>query len=150
MYVVLLYYSKKNNILYFYHYIRILSTANYSFLVSFKCMGFKENLKSELIYTGILVKELAAQTGISKHTLDNYLNTHNSLPNAEAAVKIARALGVTVEYLVTGQEKRQERTVVSLPPETRLLVDLVEKLSSKNRRLAIKLVRVLREQEEEE
>jgi transcriptional regulator with XRE-family HTH domain len=111
-------------------------------------MGFKENLKSELIYTGMLVKELSVQTGISKHTLDNYLNTHNSLPNAEAAVKIARALGVTVEYLVTGQEKRQERTLASLTPELRLLVDIAEKLSPKNRKLAIKLIKAVREQQE--
>ena len=111
-------------------------------------MGFKENLKSELIYTGMLVKELSAKTGISKHTLDNYLNTHNSLPNAEGAVKIARALGVTVEYLITGQEKQRERTLVSLPPDLRLLVDIAEKLSSKNRQLAIKLVRVLQDQED--
>jgi transcriptional regulator with XRE-family HTH domain len=113
-------------------------------------MGFKENLKSELIYTGMLVKELSSETGISKHTLDNYLNTHNALPNAEAAVKIAHALGVTVEYLVTGQEKQRERTVVSLSPELRLLVDIAEKLSPKSRRLAIKLLRALREQEEGE
>ena len=75
-------------------------------------MGFKENLKSELIYTGILVKELSIKTGIKKHTLDNYLNTHNSLPNAEAAVKIA------------------------------------DKLSPKNLRLAIKMVKVLKDEEE--
>jgi transcriptional regulator with XRE-family HTH domain len=111
-------------------------------------MGFKENLKSELIYTGMLVKELAVQTGISKHTLDNYLNTHNSLPNAEAAVKIARVLGVTVEYLVTGRKKQQERTLSSLSTELRLLVDIAEKLSPKNRNLAIKLIKAVREQQE--
>ena len=111
-------------------------------------MGFKENLKSELTYTGMLVKELSAQTGISKHTLDNYLNTHNSLPNAEGAVKIARALGVTVEYLVTGQENRRERPVEALPPDLRLLVGLAENLSRKNRRLAIKLINVLQESED--
>ena len=111
-------------------------------------MGFKENLKSELVYTGMLVKELSVITGIKKHTLDNYLNTHNSIPNAEAAVKIARALGVTVEYLVTGQEKRQERTIVSLAPELRLLLEIAEKLSQKNRKLAVKLIRAIREQQE--
>jgi transcriptional regulator with XRE-family HTH domain len=111
-------------------------------------MGFKENLKSELTYTGTLVKELSVQTGISKHTLDNYLNTHNSLPNAEAAVKIARALGVTVEYLVTGQKRQQERTLSSLPVELRLLVDNAEKLSPKNRKLAVKLVKAIGEQQE--
>ena len=111
-------------------------------------MGFKENLKSELIYSGILVKELSAITGIKKHTLDNYLNTHNALPNVENAVKIARALGVSVECLVTGAEGKAGRTQPPLPPDMRLLVDTANKLSPKYRRLAIKLVETLKEQEE--
>ena len=123
---------------------------NYSYLVNLKFMGFKENLKSELIYSGILVKELAAKTGIKKHTLDNYLNTHNSIPNAVAAVKIANALGVSVEYLVTGVDGKSKRTQPPLTPDMRLLVDIAEKLSPKNRRLAIKLVKVLKEQEDGE
>ena len=116
-------------------------------------MGFKENLKSELVYTGMLVKELSAKTGIKKHTLDNYLNTHNSIPNAESAVKIARALGVSVEYLVTGTEKKPEKRPLPpplappLPPDIQQLVDMTEKLNRKNRRLAIKLVKALQEQE---
>ena len=113
-------------------------------------MGFKENLKSELIYTGILVKELSATTGIKKHTLDNYLNTHNSLPNAEAAVKIARALGVSVEYLVTGTDQKLGKRQSPLPPDIWLLVNIANKLTPKNLRLAIKLVKVLKEQEDEQ
>ena len=69
-------------------------------------MGFKENLKSELEYKGLLVKELAHKAGIKKQTLDNYLSTHNSIPNAEMAVKIAKALDTSVEFLITGE--RQE------------------------------------------
>jgi transcriptional regulator with XRE-family HTH domain len=111
-------------------------------------MGFKENLKSELVYTGMMVKELSAKTGIKKHTLDNYLNTHNSIPSAEAAVKIAKVLGVTVEYLVTGQEERRGKTLSSFPPDLRLLVGVAEKLGEKNRRLAIKLLKALCETEE--
>ena len=67
-------------------------------------MGFKENLKSELQYRDMTVKELANLSGIKKQTLDNYLSTHNSKPSVEAAVKIAKALQVSVEYLVTGQD----------------------------------------------
>jgi len=67
-------------------------------------MGFKENLKSELAYKGMLVKELAQKTGISRHTLDNYLNVREHLPTLEIAVKIAKALDVSVEYLATGNE----------------------------------------------
>ena len=69
-------------------------------------MGFKENFKSELAYSGMLVKELASISGVNKRTIDNYLNTHNTMPSADAAVRIAEALGVTVEYLITGNEKQ--------------------------------------------
>jgi transcriptional regulator with XRE-family HTH domain len=112
-------------------------------------MAFKENLKSELVYSGLLVKELSAKTGLSRHTLDNYLNTHNALPNAEAAVKIAQTLGVTVEYLITGQEGQYKKIPPPLPPDLRLLVSTAEKLTPKGRKLAIKLVKVLKEQEDE-
>ena len=111
-------------------------------------MGFKENLKSELIYSGILVKELAAKTGIKKHTLDNYLNTHNSIPNAESAVKIAQVLGVSVEFLVTGTDTKEFKTRAVLPPDLTLLLQIAEDLSQKNRKLAIKLLRTLKESEE--
>jgi transcriptional regulator with XRE-family HTH domain len=113
-------------------------------------MGFKENLKSELIYSGMLVKELSAKTGIKRHTLDNYLNTHNAIPNAVAAVKIAQVLGVSVEYLITGQEGTPGKSRPPLPPDLCLLVDIAEKLSPGNRRLAIKLVKALGEQQEGE
>ncbi|WP_294427381.1 helix-turn-helix transcriptional regulator [uncultured Treponema sp.] len=69
-------------------------------------MGFRENLKSELSFQGILVKELSLKTGINKRTLDNYLREKGNIPPADIAVKIADALNVSVEFLVTGTEKR--------------------------------------------
>jgi transcriptional regulator with XRE-family HTH domain len=96
----------------------------------------------------MMVKELSAETGIKKHTLDNYLNTHNSIPNAEAAVKIAKALGVTVEYLVTGKESYNEKKLIAFPKDLRLLVDAASRLSTKNRKLALALLKTLKEQEE--
>ena len=66
-------------------------------------MSFRENLKSELDFQDIKVKELAASSGISKRTIDQYLSSAAKMPSAENAVKIAQALGVTVEYLVTGK-----------------------------------------------
>jgi transcriptional regulator with XRE-family HTH domain len=112
-------------------------------------MGFKENLKAELTYSGMLVKELSAKTGIKKHTLDNYLNTHNAIPSAEAAVSIARALGVSVEYLITGQEIRDGKTVSSLSPDLRLLLHITEQLDKRARKLAIRLIQALKEEDEE-
>lgn len=65
-------------------------------------MSFAENLKELLDSKDIEIKELSHGTGISKNTIDNYLSGQKSIPNAENAVKIAKYLGTTVEYLVTG------------------------------------------------
>jgi transcriptional regulator with XRE-family HTH domain len=110
-------------------------------------VGFKENLKSELNYTGMLVKELSAKTGIKKHTLDNYLNSHNSIPNAETAVKIAQALGVSVEYLITGKETQDDKNRRLIPYELRPLVDVATRLSAKNLRIAVRLLKSLEQEE---
>ncbi len=67
--------------------------------------SFRENLRNELDFKGLTVKELSAKTGIIKGTLDNYLGVRASIPPADIAVKIADALNVSVEYLVTGKSK---------------------------------------------
>lgn len=66
-------------------------------------MGFSENLRAELDFQGMQIKELAQKTGISKNTLDKYLSGPRVQPGVENAVKIALALKVSVEYLVTGK-----------------------------------------------
>ena len=89
--------------------------------------SFRENLRSELDFQGLTVKELSARTGIIKGTLDNYLGARASIPPADIAVKIADALNVSVEYLVTGRDRRQKET--EAPPllnseEKSVLADL--------------------------
>jgi transcriptional regulator with XRE-family HTH domain len=108
-------------------------------------MGFKENLKSELLYKAMMVKELASITGIKRHTLDNYLNTHNAIPNAEAAVKIAKALGVTVEYLVTGSESYNETVLASYPEDLQSMVKIGSRLNKEDRKLALAILRTIEE-----
>ena len=103
-------------------------------------MGFKENLKSELSYKGMLVKELAALSGISKHTLDNYLNVRGYMPSADVAVKIARSLGVSVEYLVTGEEGRSDKT--SMGPEIRELIQTFKLLNEDDRKMIIAIMQL--------
>ena len=77
-------------------------------------MSFRDNLKLELKYQDIQMKELARMTGISKNTLENYITGHNSIPKADSAVKIAQALGVTVEYLVTEETNIQHKETLSV------------------------------------
>lgn len=67
-------------------------------------MSFKDNLRDEMEFQDMKQKELSEKTGISVNTIRNYINGHNALPSAEVAVKIAGALGVSVEYLVSGKK----------------------------------------------
>ena len=68
---------------------------------------FSKRLRSEIEYLGLNQKEFAAKAGIKKRALDAYLWAQQSMPPADTAVKIAAALGVSVEYLVTGKEYRK-------------------------------------------
>ena len=90
-------------------------------------MGFKENLKAELDYQGMQLKELSSKCGISKNTLGNYLTGHKSLPSVENGVKIAQALGVSVEYLVNG-ESASESFANSCPVKYRKIIESLETL----------------------
>jgi transcriptional regulator with XRE-family HTH domain len=100
-------------------------------------MGFRDNLKQELNFNGMLVKELAAASGVQKRALDTYLLCENaSMPPADTAVKIAHALGVSVEYLVTGKE-------AALPSDVRHIVQNLLRLGEKDRKVAATLVNAL-------
>ena len=68
---------------------------------------FSKRLRSEIEYIGLNQKEFAAKIGIKRRTLDSYLGAQQSIPPADTAVKIAAALGLSVEYLVTGKEYKQ-------------------------------------------
>jgi transcriptional regulator with XRE-family HTH domain len=112
-------------------------------------MGFKENLKSELAYKNILVKELATISGVNRRTIDNYFREEGSMPSADAAVRIAGALGVTVEYLITGY-KQQERNYPPLSPDPRVVLRNLESLSKRDRKIVFNLIKSLRELEDSE
>jgi len=102
--------------------------------VYFIDMGFAENLKQELTYIGMLKKELATASGVNKRAIDTYVRTNSSMPPADTAVKIAKALGVTVEYLVTGEEpsinkeiNRLTRSILNLNKRDQMLISLLVK-----------------------
>ena len=107
-------------------------------------MGFKENLKAELAYKDILVKELAALSGVNRRTIDNYLREEGSIPSSDAAVRIAGALGVTVEYLITGSE-RQEHNHPPLAPDPRVILKNLESLNGRDRKIVLNLIKSLKD-----
>ncbi|MCL2444172.1 MAG: helix-turn-helix domain-containing protein [Treponema sp.] len=111
-------------------------------------MGFRENLKAELSYSGMLVKELAAQTGLKKHTIDNYLSVRGRMPAADVAVRIARALGVSVEYLVSGDEDAENNVTRHQSPEIRHIARIADKLKPDYRKIALSFIETLKKHED--
>jgi len=111
-------------------------------------MGFRENLKAELLYSGMLVKELAVKTGLKKHTIDNYLSVRGRMPAADAAVRIASALGVSTEYLITGKETNKVKNTMIFSPEIRQMARIVENLNLDYRKIALSFIETLKKHED--
>jgi transcriptional regulator with XRE-family HTH domain len=108
---------------------------------------FKKNLRSELDYLDLTVKDLSAKTGIAKGTLDCYLGTRASMPPVNIAAKIANALGVTVEYLINGKELKNEK-FLSFNHTIRSIIQILEKLDEKDTETILGLAKILEKQSE--
>ena len=67
------------------------------------------------------------------------------MPPADTAVKIACALGVSVEYLVTGEETVSEE--LSLPADLRPIVRNLLRLDKNDRKIVTTLVNGLLERQ---
>lgn len=106
-------------------------------------MDFSDGVKEELNYQGMQVKQLAAKTGISKNTLDKYLSGQKVQPGVENAVKIAKALGVSVEALL------EDNTNVSKYqfPEYKTIIDQYNSLNDFNKRTVRDLLKSLTERQ---
>jgi len=126
----------------------ILSTENYVKIHIIYIMGFRENLKEELSFSGMFVKELAALSGLKKQTIDSYLNVNNCMPSADAAVAIAQALGVSVEYLVTGKDIKYK--TIQYPIEAKTAAEIITQMNEKNRKIAITIIKSIKKLEDED
>ena len=107
-------------------------------------MGFKDNLKVQLEYSGMLVKELAARSGVKKKTIDSYLGNRSYIPSVESALSIAKALGVSVEYLVTGTDSPKDILISSLPIDIQEIVIASKKLNARDRNIILNLAHMLK------
>ncbi|MDR0998193.1 MAG: helix-turn-helix domain-containing protein [Treponema sp.] len=105
---------------------------------------FRKNLRDELAYQNLTVKELAAKSGVAKGALDCYVGKQASVPPATTAVKMARALGVSVEYLVSGQKKRHEEIIVTSSPRLRAILKILEDLDEESQNIMVGIAQVLK------
>jgi hypothetical protein len=79
-----------------------------------------------------------------KKTIESYLGTNGYAPSVYTAVSIAKALGVSVEYLVSGKEAKKDRPFSSLPKDTQEIVLASEQLKPKDRQIVLTLARSLK------
>lgn len=90
-------------------------------------LQFWKNVKDELEYNLLSQKELSESINLSYNTLQSWI-TKDRLPDAENAVKIAKKLNTTVEYLVTGEKIRiqndnNRKIILNLKKEMDSLLD---------------------------
>ncbi|MCR5254081.1 MAG: helix-turn-helix domain-containing protein [Treponema sp.] len=71
---------------------------------------FWKRVDEELEYKGINRASLARKCDFSVTNIGQGIKL-GSIPSADTAVKIASVLGVSVEYLVTGENQNSEKTL---------------------------------------
>ena len=103
-------------------------------------MGFKENLRDEITYQGFMIKEVAGRAGLTPGTMSNYLKENSSIPSADIAVKIAKALNVSVEYLALGTNSDKPDNESKYPPNIRKAADKMMLMSEKEFFLVTSLI----------
>ena len=79
-------------------------------------MSFKENLKEAMYLKGFTTAQLSELTKINYGTISSYLKTKNSMPPADKALKLAKALDVSVDFLVNGFDSKTESSIQQKSP----------------------------------
>ncbi len=101
---------------------------------------------------GMKDSSIAKQTGITKSTFSDWKNGR-STPKREKLAKIADCLGVSLDYLVTGEEAEyysnsetaKEAQAVFDDPNLRLLFDAAKNSKPENIRLAAEMLQRFKE-----
>ena len=112
---------------------------------------FRKTLRDELDYQGMTVKELSAKANVAKGALDSYLGKQASMPPADSAVRIAAALGVTVEYLVNGHDNNREKISPFFSnPMKRLMLHIFDELQPEGQKLAFDFLKLLKKHKDDQ
>lgn len=79
-------------------------------------MSFNENLKEAMYCKNLTTIQLADLADINSGTISNYLKTKGSMPPADKALKLAKALDVSVDFLVNGFDSKTESSIQQKSP----------------------------------
>lgn len=100
--------------------------------------AFWINVKKQLPYKNLEVKDLAYRTGIPYSTIINGMNK-NSMPHADIALKISKILGMSLESLLgddvmlfdnsnSVNQNTLEKQELALYRKNKILIDALEEL----------------------
>lgn len=109
-------------------------------------MSFKENLKEAMYCKNLTTIQLAELTDINAGTISSYLKTKGSMPPADKALKLARVLDVSVDFLVNGFEsngKPQSERNFPFSAEIYRLAEDLSKLNAEERNAIKEIVKLL-------
>ena len=104
-------------------------------------MTFWENVDSELNFIGMERKELGQKAGFPESYISKGI-ARKSCPSAELALKIADALNVSIEKLVTGTD-RKTSSKDSISPDLRAMITKMNKFSPEQKKVIFDMVDVL-------
>jgi len=63
----------------------------------------RDNLKSAISNSGMIVKEIAAKSGVNKRTIDKWVGISGTEPKVNDLYKVCKVLVTTMEWLVDGE-----------------------------------------------
>lgn len=108
-------------------------------------MNFWERVCEIMEKQDINKKTLATEAGFDPSNITKGVK-NNNCPSAETAVKIARKLGVSVEYLITGNsEEAKTSRDMFLYKKYQAVIELFESLPTQKQKTAIKIIEQCKE-----
>lgn len=111
-------------------------------------MSLGEKVRQTREKLGMNQKQLAEASGITQATISRIESGQVKELKSEALKRLAKALGITVDYLVDKTDKLTPNDIVRLDPTAQHIFRGYEKLSTTGRKQLENFVRFLEEQEE--
>ena len=105
-------------------------------------MDFWKRVEEELEFQGKSKKELAILTDIKEQTLHKAFE-RGSTPSAETALKIAKALNVSIEFLITGKEPSESSENQRLDPQIKQLITKLNHFTPKQKKVIFDMADVI-------
>jgi transcriptional regulator with XRE-family HTH domain len=90
----------------------------------------RDNLKAAVTNSGMIVKEIAAKSGVNKRTIDKWVGASATEPKVNDLYRVCKVLSVTMEWVVDGEAGteyvgtvvRNDPTIIQVPDRIRDIV----------------------------